>query len=119
MNALTRYFDEVEKAPALAQRVGCSHTTLYRIAAGKTRARKGLERAIERETDGRVTRADLRSIADHGERDRPEPGGDAGVAFAAGEAAEESGEGEGGAASGHEPTVEPASGGCQREGFSP
>ncbi len=116
MNALERYFEDVEKAPKLAARVGCSHTTLYRIAAGKTRASRKIARLIEAETGGAVTRAVLYAIADHSPADGPQAIGDGGVALAGGEGAQEQGEVEGGVAV-HGATVTPAADPGQREPF--
>lgn len=121
MNALERYFDEIEKAPKLASRVGCSHTTLYRIAAGAVRARTRTAAAIERETSGRVTRADLHAIADavaqEGPAETPEAGGGAGVALGGGNGAEESGEFGRGAAADHGRTLADEAAPHHRESF--
>lgn len=119
MNALEQYFEEVEKAPALAVRVLCSHTTLYRIAAGKTRARRDLARRIELETKGRITRAILAAIADAADDHATQTGGANPAPLAAGEAAEQAGQSEGGAASQHGDSLDAAPGERHRESFSP
>jgi DNA-binding transcriptional regulator YdaS (Cro superfamily) len=62
MNTLTQYLKTVESAETLAARVGCSHTTLYRIAKGKVQPRRSTAARIEAETRGQVKVAELYAI---------------------------------------------------------
>lgn len=119
MNALQLYFDEVENALALAPKVGCAHTTLYRIAAGAQRARRGLAGRIEAATGGRVTRAMLSAIADQGEGLATGSGSANGVAVTSGEPAQESVQADSGGEAGHAGKVSPADADRHREPFSP
>lgn len=67
MMDLSTYFRDVESAPKLAARVGCHHSTLYRIADGRIGVTVERARQISAATRGQVSAASILRLvaADH------------------------------------------------------